>query len=358
MLLSSPLIAIGMVLLQAGMADAQTKTQNGRLIDVQELDAFIQRQMDSLAIPGLSVAVIRHGQVVYHKLFGVKSLPTCVPLDDQAMFDAASLTKSVFAYFALKMVDRGMISLDTPLYKYCPYQDIQYDERYKLITARMVLSHSSGFPNWRRFNKDRMLDIKFTPGTDWMYSGEGYEYLAKVLAHLHHQKKDGLNTLIQEYVFGPLQMKHSSMVWNDQVAAHRVDGHIKGEVKAGWGISADKPGLYASYSLQSEALDYAHFLMALMRSRGLSSKSARDLFDIQIRSKTEQRAWGLGIEIEELGNGKLLYKHGGFNNNFSSGYTFSKDTRSGFVFFANNDSGNKLNDILRRYLAALFPGNR
>lgn len=327
----------------------QISTIAGTDLGQKEMERFILHQMDSLKIPSLSIAVINKSEIVYHHTFGVTSLNTGIPANSQSLFDAASLTKTVFAYFVMKMADNKILDLDTPLYKYLPHPDIQDDERYKLITAKMVLSHSSGFPNWRFLNKGNKLDIKFTPGTDFNYSGEGYEYLANVLAHLNHTSKDSLGILMQERIFKPLQMENSSMVWNDMTESRRVDGHIDGKVAGGYGITKERPGFYASYSLQTEAMDYARFLIILMRGQGLSQESFRRMFDIQIRSKDKGKIWGLGIEIQELDNGKLLYKHGGFNNNFSSGYLFSRDTQTGYVFFTNNDSGYKLNDILQAY---------
>lgn len=113
-------------------------------------------------------------------------------VDDQSIFEAASMSKTVFTYFVLKMVDKKLLDLDTPLYRYFPYKDIEKNERYKLITAWMVLSHTTGFPNWRYFDKrdeNRYkygeLYLKFTPGTEFAYSREGYRYLSLVIAHLN-----------------------------------------------------------------------------------------------------------------------------------------------------------------------------
>src|SRR5690606_25082782 len=151
-------------------------TLNDHKIEPEKIDTFIQHKMDSLNIPGMSVAVINDAEIVYYRTFGVVSTNTNDPVVNTTLFDAGSISKTMFAYLVLKMVDKDVLDLDTPLYKYLPYPDIEYDERYKLITARMILSHRSGFPNWRFLNKDKKLDIKFTPGTDFLYSGEGFEY--------------------------------------------------------------------------------------------------------------------------------------------------------------------------------------
>src|SRR5262249_49289907 len=137
-------------------------------INPDELDRFVRAYLEYYKIPGISIAVIKDFEVVYHRGFGVKNTATREPVDDDTVFEAASMTKPVFAYTVLRLVDRGVLDLDTPLYTYLPYEDIAHDDRYKLITARMVLTHRTGFPNWRTGK----LDIKFTPGTQVSYSGE------------------------------------------------------------------------------------------------------------------------------------------------------------------------------------------
>ena len=149
-----------------------------------ELDSFLNKKVKDLKIPGMSIAFINHGEVVHHRVMGYASKEQELPVTNTTIFEAASLSKPVFAYFVMKYVDEGKLDLDKPLYEYLPYEDIAYDERYKQITARMVLSHSSGFPNWRNNHPENKLFIKFDPGTDYMYSGEGYMYLSKVLKHI------------------------------------------------------------------------------------------------------------------------------------------------------------------------------
>lgn len=325
---------------------------SGKVFTANEIDNFVLRQMDSLKIPAVSLAIIDNSKIVYHRTFGVKNYDTKEPVEPTSMFDSGSLSKTLFAFFALKAVDKNQLDLDKPIYQYLPNPDIEYDERYKLITARMLLSHTSGFPNWRRFNDNKKLDIKFPPGTDFNYSGEGYEYLANVLAHLNNTSKDSLDILIRKDIFEPLQMENSSTIWNKHVNNKRIDGHINGQVAKGWGISMDNPGFFASYSLQSEAKDYAKLLIAIMKGQGLSEISRNEMLDIQIDSEEKGRIWGLGIEIIKFNDGNLLYKHGGFNNNFSAGYLFSADTNNGYVFFANSDTGYALNDIFQKYFVA------
>ena len=161
--------------------------------------------MEKLKIPGLSVAVINDGKVVYEKTMGYANVEEELPITAETIFEGASLSKSVFAFFVMTYVEEGKLSLDKPLYEYMPYAYSDHDDRYKKITARMVLSHHfPGFPNWRRDEADGKLKIKFEPGTQYLYSGEGYQYLAMVLRKIEGADWNSLETAFQERVAKPL----------------------------------------------------------------------------------------------------------------------------------------------------------
>lgn len=182
--------------------------------------------MDSLNIKGISIAIINDGKVVYHMADVIANIETMKKVNDQTLFETASISKPVFAWFVMKQVEKGLIELDMPLYKYLPYPDIENDDRYKLITSRMVLSHTSGFPNWRWFNPDQKLDIKFQPGEKFSYSGEGYLYLSKVVAHLNKLTLSNLDSLFQREVAEPLQMNHAGFVMNKYIENHLANAHV------------------------------------------------------------------------------------------------------------------------------------
>ena len=131
------------------------------------------------AIPGLSMVVIENGEVALHFELGVKNTETKESVDEETLFETASLSKPVFAYGVLKLVEKGKLDLDKPLVAYLPYPDIANDERGHSITARMVLAHTTGFPNWRP--KNAPLKIHFQPGDRFSYSGEGFLFLQKVV---------------------------------------------------------------------------------------------------------------------------------------------------------------------------------
>lgn len=332
---------------------------NDNYISKSKIDAFIKHQMDSLKMPGLSIAFINDDKIVYHNALGVKNNETKEKVDNSTIFDAASISKTVFSFFALKMVDDGLLNLDTPLYTYMEYPDIAHDERYKLITARMVLSHTSGFPNWRylddqgNYNPKGKLTIKFEPGTKFQYSGEGYEYLAKVIAHLKGVKKNKLQDIIRTTIFEPLSMKHSSFVWNNYLEKHRAEGHFRGKLNKGYGTSAKDPNFKASYSLQTESKEFSHFLIALINHKIVSKKSYEEMIKIQsvkpATKKTNAQKYGLGIAIEESDLG-INYSHGGDNLSNTALYMFNIEKKVGYVFFTNSENKNKFQINLLNFL--------
>lgn len=335
----------------------QIKAINGASIEPTDLDEFLKSHMETFQIPGLSIAVINDSKVVYSQNFGVINNESLERVNDKTLFEAASMSKSVFAYFVMQMVEKGLLDLDTPLYQYLPYPDIQHDERYKLITARMVLSHTSGFPNWRFHNPDGKLDIKFTPGTEFSYSGEGYEYLAKVLAHLNGKSLENLDELFQKELAQPLGMEHSYFTKNDYLVKHKAKGHSEGKVVQELYEIVDLSSFGAAHSLHTNANDFSKFLIAILEEKGLEKETFNEMLKEQVRLPDDSElkedfgfdSWGLGFIRSSTPYG-LKYAHGGMNPYFQSYFMILKDKKSGFVFFTNSDNGLAIMEPLEQYL--------
>jgi CubicO group peptidase (beta-lactamase class C family) len=305
---------------------------------VARLDKRIPQLLDSANIPGLSLAVISEGKVIYNGAYGVKNADTRDKVDVNTVFDAASLSKCVFAYAVLKMTDGDILDLDKPLYQYFPYKDIKHDKRYQQITARMVLSHSTGFPNWRGGDS---LRIKFEPGKQFSYSGEGFVFLQKVVEKLTGKS---LNEVMVEKVFAPLGMNHSSYVWNEELdknfaMAHGAFGNV---------IPKNKPNqANAAYSLQTTAGDYATFIAAILNGTGLKKQTIQAMLlpQIQVPQKSSEPAvlsknitWGLGFGLQQAKDGDAFW-HWGDNNPFKAYVVAYKKDKTGVVYFANSYNG-------------------
>src|SRR5215468_2276665 len=190
-------------------ASALKKPDKATLV---RLDKSLPDLMAKGAVPGLSIALIRDRTTYWVHSFGVRDAKSGQPVTEETIFEAASLSKPVFAYAVLKLVDQGKLDLDTPLTHYWPSDspysiDPANDPRLQQITARIVLSHRTGFPNWRPDGKP--LTIYFAPGSRFSYSGEGYVYLQRTVERIESKP---LNQIMQEIVFAPLGMNDSTYI--------------------------------------------------------------------------------------------------------------------------------------------------
>jgi CubicO group peptidase (beta-lactamase class C family) len=149
------------------------------------LEEQIPKLMRTADIPGLSIAVVRDGRLSWSGAFGVRSRDTLRPVNEQTMFEAASLSKTVTAVAALKLVEQGRLSLDRPLAEYLPYPRLAGDDRYRKLTARHVLTHTTGLPNWGN-------EFLRGPGELFGYSGEGFLYLGRSIAAITGMSLDEL----------------------------------------------------------------------------------------------------------------------------------------------------------------------
>jgi CubicO group peptidase (beta-lactamase class C family) len=142
------------------------------------VETDILRLITEATVPGVAAAIIRDGRLDRYVSCGVRSVQSAAVVNEDTVFEAASLTKPVFAHMVLQLVDQGHLSLDAPLGDYLPNY-VPGDDRASTITPRQVLSHSSGLLNWR--NAEWPLKTYFPPGDRFSYSGEGYLYLQKAV---------------------------------------------------------------------------------------------------------------------------------------------------------------------------------
>ena len=285
-------------------------------------------------VPGLSIAVIRDGRILWEGEFGQKNAVnngvTDGPVLRDTLFSAASLSKPVFAYIVLRLVDRGVIDLDKPLYTYgFPYDRIDKDPRSKLITARMVLDHTTGLPNWG----GTPLNFLFTPGEKFNYSGEGYVYLQRVVEHVTGKS---LEELAQQEVFVPLKMEHSTFRWRPILANQLVTGKLETDEPITW----DLPSENAASSLLTTAHDYAKFMVALMNGVGLKQATFRQMWSPQVAvpEMGPGISFGLGWGLEQIGASKYIY-HGGNNVAFKGAAIACSEKREGLVYLTNSEGG-------------------
>jgi CubicO group peptidase (beta-lactamase class C family) len=296
-------------------------------------------------VPGLSMALIRDARVVWHRGFGVRNADTKEPVRDDTVFEAASLSKPVFAYAVLKLVDGGKLALDRPLSSYAPDAYAGDDPRAGLITARMVLEHTTGFQN--EVAPGRPLKIYFTPGEKFSYSGEGFLYLQKVVERITGEP---LDAFMRKAVFEPLGMTSSSFVWQERFGALKAYGHkASGEV-----IQRRRPAAErAASGLHTTALDYAKFVVAVLNGTGLRRETAEQMWKGRVRldegcSSCVERSsgrlsqtlsWGLGWGIERTEDGDAIWHWGDNNGEFHNFVIAYPRAGAGVVILTNSGNG-------------------
>ena len=331
----------------AGVASAQLPSQ-GATHDpaIAALQRDLPKWMDQGGVPGLSVAVLRNGKTEWVGSFGVADKATARPVDEHTRFSAASLSKTVFSYAVLQLVDQGKLDLDAPLTRYVA-SPVANDPRIERITARVALSHRTGFPNWRPRGGD--LKIFFTPGERFSYSGEGIVYLQHAVEAIEGKP---LEQVMRELVFQPLGMTESSYNWQPATAAVAATGYNANGAASSLATTADTVRSNAAASFNTTARDYARFLEAVLNGRGLRPATLRAMETPQVAvdptctnclshapdSLSKQLFWGLGWGLEQTPTGKYLW-HWGDNGVFMAYVVADPGTRSAVVMFDNSDTG-------------------
>lgn len=343
----------GLLLLKSGVgwgqaSDSTSDSGGGQGAGTEErfaeLATKIDRLRDNADIPGLSVALVRDKELVWQGAFGVRDLLDGDAVASDTVFEGASLSKPIFAYAVLRLVKRGGLDLDTPLWEILPHDRLLDDPRGKKITARMVLCHRTGLPNWGRDS----LEIQFEPGAGWGYSGEGYVYLQKCVAEL---TKLSTEEFVVREVFGPLSMEASSLVWRTEYDSVGATGHSRTSRPK----RKFKPSkANAAGSLHTTAQDYARFLVAILEGKDEAARmTMKRQTEVTSWGTPESRAnlaWGLGWGLQ--GEDDVIW-HWGDNGVFRCFAMASRAKGDGFVYFTNSQNGH---EILDEMIRLLLPG--
>ncbi|WP_417451385.1 serine hydrolase domain-containing protein [Kordiimonas sp.] len=208
----------------------------------EQTEALIEDLMTEHSVPGLALAIIEDGGVRVRKTFGYAKVEETQELDEDTVMYAASLTKLVFAVYVLQLVDEGVLDLDRPISEYLSkplpeytgesvledYSDLQGDPRWEKLTLRMLLSHTTGLPNYRfftqegEFDRDGKLQFYFEPDERYGYSGEGYYIAQRVV-----EEATGFDTAaeLSARFFTPLGMTRTSLIWRNDFKPNFAHGY-------------------------------------------------------------------------------------------------------------------------------------
>jgi CubicO group peptidase (beta-lactamase class C family) len=266
---------VGLCLLLLPVAAAAAPAGHGFDGRPLQSDAVAQIARDTLAkgqIPGLAVAIVEDGRIAFIGTYGYRDVARRLPLTPDTDMYGASLTKAAFAYMVAQLADEGVIDLDAPISRYLKkplpdydhYKALAGDERWRALTPRLLLGHSSGLANFPFLEPDQKLRFHFAPGARYGYSGEGVNLLQFVL-------EEGLGLDVgaemQRRVFDRFGMRRSSLIWRDDFAANVTTGYDAD----GKPLPHQRRGsVRAAGSMDTTVADYARFLAGFTTGEGLS----------------------------------------------------------------------------------------
>lgn len=313
------------------------------------VDDAITRIAAAPHVRAIGVAVIQAQQLAWHKAYGEQSPGVAVNAD--TLFGLASITKTVASEAILRQVAAGKLSLHESMSQHWIDPDLADDERHALLTPKLALTHTTGLPNWRYALKGAKLAFVLPPGTDYRYSGEGFQYLA---TFVERKLDTDFAQLVESTVFTPLGMHDTSLVVRKSNFPRIVQSRDKSGTFFGHYCSSEgwcaKDGSYsAAYGLVATAADYATFLIAAMKGHGLTPqlKAQRDTiwslqkiikgFDCSLSPKAicpTRQGYGLGWNVVEWEGGKLIGHSGETWSEFTLAYYYPA-SGDGLVVFIN-----------------------
>jgi CubicO group peptidase (beta-lactamase class C family) len=301
-----------------------------------EVEDLIPIWMEKHAVPGVSIRLFEDGEIIWSEDIGVRSSNCEGQVTPDTIFEAASISKPIFAYAVLGLHEKGIIDLDDPLDDYLPQPYLNDDPRLSLITMRWVLCHSTGFQNWRG---KESLKIHFKPGERFFYSGEGYVYLQRVVEEVTGLPLEGF---METALLRPFGMTDSSYVWLDEYDGRMAYPHDEGE-KAG--ELRRRSEAKSASSLYSTSRDIARFMIEIVEpsDRGcphLTPETVDEMLAPQMRVN-DYISWGLGWGLQHTDDGDSFW-HWGDNGGYKNFATASRERGMGVVVMTNGANGLKL----------------
>lgn len=288
-------------------------------------EMFLAESMKRHRVAGAAFALIRSGELAHTGFCGVADPEEDRPVDASTHFEIASLTKTVFARCILQLEDRGLLRLDRPLREYSDEPLPTDDPAFRGVTARDVLTHATGLPNWG----DAPLPLRFVPGTGFGYSGKAYTFLQNVVEKITGSRID---VLLQDEIFNPLGMKNAAMIWTGPLnrtlsRTFDADGVIEPLRSSCRRTVAVEPN--AAFSLCVTISDYTKFALQL-----LSEPETIERIRSFRNPVTEDVSWGLG-----WGLCRETLWHWGDNDGFKAFVILDPATKDGVVIHTNSFNG-------------------
>ena len=328
-------------------------------LSAQGIDSEVRSAMARTGARGLAMAVVDDGRPVLVRAWGERNAAGA-PLETDTIMYGASLTKAVFAYTVMQLVEEGKLDLDRPLAGYLPrplpdygnlddygnWGDLAGDDRWRRVTARHVLTHSVGWANFSFLEPDQKLKFHFDPGARYAYSGEGIILLQFVI-----EKGLGLDlgAEMKRRVFDRFGMANTSMIWRPDFARNLADGwKSDGSVEP----HDERSRVRAAGSMDTTIADFARFAAGFMRGEGLKRRTRAEMLRgrLPIRTASQfptlapevapEKPWhglaaGLGVVTFQGPQGRGFFK-GGHNDSTGNMWVCLERGRRCVVLLSND----------------------
>ena len=306
-----------------------------------KVDDYIKAEMQKQRIPGLSLAVIKDGQIILAKGYGLANVEHQVVVKPETIFQSGSVGKQFTATAVMILVEEGKITLDDNISKYL----VDTPESWKRITVRHLLTHTAGMTDYpkdfdfrRDYTEDELLKraalipLSFQPGEKWSYSNLGYVTLGIMISKVTGKF---YGDFIQERIFKPLGMNTARIISEADIVPNRAAGYrlVEGELKNQEWVS---PALNttADGSLYFTVLDMAKWDAALYGEKILKKSSLDQMWTAAPLNNGKTHPYGFGWGLDEA-QGRRLVQHGGAWQGFKSYIARFVDDKLTVVVFAN-----------------------
>jgi CubicO group peptidase (beta-lactamase class C family) len=337
---------------------------DGARISTADAALFAEKTLAANHVTGAQIVVLNDGKTVWSYAYGLRHKDTELPMTTNTTTWAASITKAVFATYVMQLVQQGKFDLDKsiaqqlpkPLDEYEAYREtgteLVKDPRWQKVTPRMCLSHTSGLLNlaWMQ-EPDKKLHIHFEPGDHFSYSGEGINLVQFVI---EQQQGKGLDVLMQDAIFGPLDMTRTSEIYQKRFAEDVADRFDKDEK---FHAQTKRFPARAAGNMTTSAEDLGRFAEALFAGKTIDAATQKKMLTPQIQIRTYHQfalakdepegveakqtglaygvGWGL-LTKTKFGPAFFKEGHGDGAQNYMVCFTKHKDC---MILLTNSDNG-------------------
>lgn len=317
------LLFVFQILLINSSVQAQLKTN----VDFEQKIPLLMAENN---VPAVGIGIIEGGEITYIKVFG--ELKEGISAPDNTIFNVASITKPFVAMLTLKLVESGEWDLDEPLFYYWIDPDITNNPYHKILTTRHILTHQSGFLNWRKQHPSKKLTFEFEPGIGYQYSGEGFVYLAHALEKKFNKS---LVELADSILFNPLGMKDSRLYWDKNMDESRFAYWHNSEGNLHKPSTSRDRDINAASSMLTTVEDFCKFEIDVINGAGLSPNLYKDMIKV---CEPDERGLGWGV-LNPLPNGEYVLHHDGSDIGVQTFSAIWPESKRAIVVFTNGDNG-------------------